>query len=218
MTALPAPPTGTDPMHPNRVFHEHDPDHLIETARAHSFAIIIGARNAQSFVAHAPVMLERRDDTIILRFHLANANPAMQAIRDSGRALVVFTGPHAYISATWYEQDDQVGTWNYISVEAEGPVVALDHAGTARQLEDLSAHYEASLAPKPAWTRDQIDEQKFDRMLTAITGFELKATRFEGIRKLNQNKPVEARRRVIAALEHQTDGLEIAREMTKLEP
>jgi len=204
-------------MHPNRVVHEHDPDHLIDTARAHSFAVIIGTQNNQSFVAHAPVMLEQRGEAVILRFHLANANPAMQAIKETGHALIVFTGPHAYVSATWYEQEDQVGTWNYISVEAEGPVVALDHAGTAEQLEDLSAHYEASLAPKPAWTRDQIDEQKFDRMLTAITGFVLTATRFEGIRKLNQNKPVEARRRVIAALEDQPGGLEIAREMTKLE-
>ena len=205
-------------MHPNRIFHEHNPDHLIETARAHSFAIVIGTRNGQSHVAHAPIMLERRGESVIVRFHLANANPAMQAIEETKRALVVFTGPHAYISATWYEQDDQVGTWNYISVEAEGPVIALDHAGTAAQLDDLCGQLEADLAPKPPWIRDQINDQKFDGMLTAITGFEITATRFEGIRKLNQNKPVEARRRVIAALEDQPGGFAIAREMAKLEP
>lgn len=205
-------------MHPNRTYHDLDRDRLIETARAHSFAVIIGARNNRAFTAHAPVLLEKREEAVVLRFHLANANPAMQALRDSAQALVVFTGPHAYVSATWYEQPDQVGTWNYISVEAEGPVTALDHDATAAQLEALSAHYEAGLAPKPAWSRDQVEARKFDRMLTAITGFELTADRFEGIRKLNQNKPAEARQRVIAALQDQPDGLEIAQEMTRLKP
>ena len=59
----------------------------------------------------------------------------------------------AYVSPDWYESADQVPTWNYVTVEAEGPIVALDEAGLVTLLDDLSAQEEARLAPKPPWTR-----------------------------------------------------------------
>ena len=205
-------------MHPARPFRETDIATLIARARAQPFALVCASDGTRIHAAHAPILLDETAGEPVLRFHLSAANAVTAALLAGSRALIVFTGDHAYVSPDWYGQDDQVGTWNYLSVEAEGPVIALDHAGTAAQLDDLCGQLEADLAPKPPWTRDQINDQKFDGMLTAITGFEMTATRFEGIRKLNQNKPVEARRRVIAALEDQPGGLEIAREMTKLEP
>lgn len=205
-------------MHPNRIFHEHDPAILAKTAQAHAFALVISAREDRPFAAHTPVLLDLEGAVPRLRFHLANHNPATAALREAGRGLVVFTGPHAYISADWYGQEDQVPTWNYLSVEAEGPVTAMDPEALTVLLDDIAAKYEAGLAPKPAWTREKMDQQKFKQMLTAITGFVLTAERFEGIRKLNQNKPVEARKRVIAALEEDPEGLAIASEMHRLEP
>ncbi|KCZ51514.1 FMN-binding negative transcriptional regulator [Hyphomonas pacifica] len=220
MTVSPARPIGTDAMHPSRVFHEHDRALLLETARQNAFALIISSLNNRPIAAHAPVLLDEAGADIHLRFHLANANPATEALKQTGQTLVVFTGPHAYVSPDWYGQPDQVGTWNYISVEAEGPVTPLTADATPRLLDDLSAVYEGKLAPKPAWTRDKMDPAKFTRMLTAITGFQLTPTRFEGIRKLNQNKPEAARAGVISALNEQADplGLAIADEMHKLKP
>ena len=204
-------------MHPTRLFHEHDPDLLVQTANTHPFALVIGVQSNRPYAAHAPVLVEQRAETIDLRFHLSRMNPVTDAIQATGRALVVFTGPHTYVSPDWYGQDDQVPTWNYLSVEAEGPLQVLDDAGAARLLDDLSATYEAELTPKPAWTRGKMTPGRFESMLKGITAFEMAATRFEGIRKLNQNKPVPARERVISALESREDGLAIAREMRKLD-
>ncbi|RAN35927.1 FMN-binding negative transcriptional regulator [Hyphomonas pacifica] len=125
MTVSPARPIGTDAMHPSRVFHEHDRALLLETARQNAFALIISSLNNRPIAAHAPVLLDEAGADIHLRFHLANANPATEALKQTGQTLVVFTGPHAYVSPDWYGQPDQVGTWNYISVEAEGPVTPL---------------------------------------------------------------------------------------------
>lgn len=206
-------------MHPSPVFHEHDRQRLVETARAHPFALVVGVKDGRPHAAHTPVRVgETTSGSVELRFHLANANPVAAALRASGQALVVFTGPHAYVSPDWYGQGDQVPTWNYLSVEAEGPVTVLDETETTALLDALAAEYESGLAPKPAWTRDRIAAAKFERMLPAITGFRLVAARFDGIRKLNQNKPQNARKGVIAALESRADGLAIADEMRKLDP
>jgi transcriptional regulator len=133
-------------------------------------------------------------------------------------ALIVFTGDHAYVSPDWYGQDDQVGTWNYLSVEAEGPVTHLDDTGATRLLDDLSALFEAGLSPKPAWTRAKMTPGRFEAMLPGIRAFSLVPTRFEGITKLSQNKPQSVRQGVITALSAFEDGIAIAEEMRKYQP
>ena len=114
---------------------------------------------------------------------------------------MVATGPHSYISPDWYGLGpDQVPTWNYLSAEAEGPVDALDIDETRLFLEDLSATFEASLAPKPPWSLDKMNQKKLEGLLNGITAFRLIPKRFEGVIKLNQNKTEAALNRVADAL------------------
>ena len=184
-------------MHPVPAFLETDRDTLLERIAAWPFALVIGATGARPHAAHTPVIF-REDGQ--LGFHLARSNPACRAIAAPGRALIVFSGPHDYISPDWYGQADQVPTWNYLSVEAEGPVSVLDNDATATLLDELAAQFERGLAPKPEWTRAKMDDGKFRRMLGAITGFNLSPERLEGITKTGQNKPDEVRQRAGAAL------------------
>ena len=106
----------------------------------------------------------------------------------------------AYISPDWYESADQVPTWNYVSIEAEGSVIALDDAGLVALLDDLSAQEEARLAPKPAWTRGKMSPGRFEAMTRAIIGARLTIERLEGTTKLSQNKSETDRAAVAAAL------------------
>ena len=165
-----------------------------------------------------PVLLDETDGMPVLRFHLSAANAATSALMAGSNALIVFTGNHAYVSPDWYGQDDQVGTWNYLSVEAEGPVTHLDDAGATRLLDDLSDLFEAGLSPKPAWTRAKMTPGRFEAMLPGIRASSLTPTRFEGITKLSQNKPPSARQGVITALSAFEDGIAIAEEMRKHQP
>lgn len=115
--------------------------------------------------------------------------------------LAVVTGPEAYVSPDWYGLDDQVPTWNYLSVEMEGPATVLDQAGAAALLDDLSARFEGELAPKPVWTRGKMSPGRFEALLGGIVAFEAAVERLEGVWKLGQNKPAPARTAVASALE-----------------
>lgn len=122
-----------------------------------------------------------------VQFHLANGNALTKYLAGS-TALVVVSGPDAYISPDWYDGTDQVPTWNYVSVELEGRVRAMDRDGLIALLDDLSAENEARLDPKTPWTRAKMDASKFDRMLGAITGFEMEVQAWRPTLKLSQNK------------------------------
>ncbi|WP_300395943.1 FMN-binding negative transcriptional regulator [Henriciella sp.] len=184
-------------MHPAPAFLDTDRDRLLRRIEAWPFALIVGVMDARAHVAHTPVI---RGEGGTLLFHLARANPACRAISETGRALIVFSGPHDYISPDWYGQADQVPTWNYLSVEAEGAVTALDNTGAADVLDRLSARFEEELLPKPEWTRAKMSPGKFETMLNGITAFSLLPERLEGTTKIGQNKPAEVRKRAGAAL------------------
>jgi transcriptional regulator len=137
-----------------------------------------------------------------VQFHLANSNALTKHLAGKN-ALLVVNGPDAYVSADWYAGADQVPTWNYVSIEMEGPVRAMDSDGLIALLDDLSAVNEAKLEPKRPWTRDKMDPAKFDRMLGAITGFEMEVLAWRPTIKLSQNKPESERLRVADELEKQ---------------
>jgi len=179
-------------LHPARAFHEADPAVLASRVAERGFAVIVGTGEGRPVVAHAPVLLDEGR----LRFHLSAANPLGKALQGSGWGLAVITGADTYVSPDWYELPDQVPTWNYLSVEIEGPVRALERRAATALLEDLSARYEADLAPKPPWTRAKLDPAKFETLLSGIVAFEMTVERLEGITKLSQNKPPEAVQRV----------------------
>lgn len=135
-------------------------------------------------LVHAPVVVDAPDR---IRFHMARGNRAAAAL-EGNRAIISCLGPDAYVSPDWYGVPDQVPTWNYLNVEAEGPLRRLDEAGLTRLLDDLSAAHEARLAPKPAWTRAKMTPGRFAAMLKAIIGYELTIEELRGTRKLGQHK------------------------------
>jgi transcriptional regulator len=206
-------------MHPARAFHESDPAILRQRILDNPFALVATASEGRPLAVHAPVLPYGEGEALVLRFHLSVANPVTKALLAGSPALAVFTGAHAYVSPDWYNLDhDQVPTWNYLSVEAEGPVTRLDPAATLQQVDDLSDFFEAKLAPKPVWKTAKMTPARRDGLLRGIVAFELRPARFEGITKLSQNKPAEARAGVIAALDATESGFALAAEMRKLDP
>jgi transcriptional regulator len=132
---------------------------------------------------------------------MARANPQWRDVE--GEALAVFSGPHAYVSPTWYETPGTVPTWNYTAVHAYGPLrLVEDCDGLHDILTRTTSFYEQAM-PNP-WSYDVADPD-IDRMLRAIVGFRIEITRLEGKAKLNQNHPEERRRKVIRALEARPD-------------
>lgn len=175
-------------MHPDRRFAWEDRDAMLAFVREVAFCTICVDGPA---VAHAPVVVHPPDR---LRFHVSRANRAVAGLdggkdgAQAARALVSCLGPDAYISPDWYGTPDQVPTWNYIAVEAEGVLRRLDGDELIGLLDDLGAEHEARLAPKPAWTRAKLSPERFNGLLKAIVGYELTIEALRGTRKLGQHK------------------------------
>ncbi|HEX8064135.1 MAG TPA: FMN-binding negative transcriptional regulator [Allosphingosinicella sp.] len=183
-------------MHPNRKFHIESRDGMAALVRDLGFGTLFVPTAEGLRAVHVPVLLE--DDR--LRFHVSRGNAVHSTLMEAKDALFVATGPHAYISPEWYGLEDRVPTWNYVSVELEGRVRALDRDALIRLVDDLSDDQEARLAPKPAWTRAKMSEGRFEGLLKSITGFEMHVAAWRGTAKLDQDKPQQVRDRIAEAL------------------
>jgi transcriptional regulator len=187
-------------MHPAAGYRETDEAALLRHLAAHPLATLVAAPQGRLVVAQAPLVVRRTASGLALDFHLSRRNALAAALEHGFRVVAVSLAAEAYVSPDWYESPDQVPTWNYVSVEAEGPVVALVEAGLVALLDDLSAQEEARLAPKPPWTRGKMSAGRFETMTRAIVGARLTVERLEGTTKLSQEKAAADRAGVIAAL------------------
>jgi transcriptional regulator len=183
-------------------FAESDMARLHEFMRRHSFAVLTSHGGGGLTASHLPLLLDAGAGPQGHLFgHMARANPQWRGVE--GEVMAVFSGPHAYVSPSWYEEGGTVPTWNYVAVHAYGAFhVVEDRDGVLDILRRSVLVYES---PRPApWAFDG-SEPHVDRMLRAIVGFRIEITRLEGKWKLSQNHPEERRRRVRRALEAQDD-------------
>jgi transcriptional regulator len=187
-------------MHPAPIYLEQDEQVLLEHLARHPFATLAAAPAGRPLVAHAPVVVRRLAGGLALDFHLSRGNALASALGEGFRAVVISLAAEAYVSPDWYETKGAVPTWDYVSVEAEGSVAALDDAGLIALLDDLSSQEEARLAPKPPWTRAKMAPGRFETMTRAIIGARLTVERLEGTTKLSQDKSAADRAGVIARL------------------
>jgi transcriptional regulator len=191
-------------MHPNAAFRPHGSDSkqrsmLEALVQEIGFGMVFGQTPDGPRVGQASLFVTG-DGAV--QFHLARGNALTKHLNGMD-ALIVVNGPDGYLSPDWYDGADQVPTWNYISIEMEGPVRVMDADGLTGLLDDLSAVNEARLSPKEPWTRQKMDAGKFDRMLGAITGFEMEVKAWRPTFKLSQNKTAADRLNAADELEKQ---------------
>ena len=178
-------------------FAEHDLLRLQALVRVHNFATLVSAHRSEIQVSHLPFLLDAERG--MLSAHMARANPQWRTFSAEREVVVIFHGPHHYVSPAWYAAQPSVPTWNYAVVHAQGrPTLIDDRERLAALVRELVTRHEAA-SPKP-WKMDlPIDYQ--DRMLSGIVGFEIEITRLDGKFKLSQNRPEGDRPLVIEALE-----------------
>ena len=195
-------------MYIPEMFAETDRGKLFDFTERHSFGLLVSPVDGVPFATHMPFLVERDagpHGTLV--GHVARANPHWKdAAGQTG--LAIFSGPHVYVSPTWYESEHVVPTWNYTAVHVYGTMRTVeDEAGLADIVGRMVAYYERPL-PTP-WTFD--DKTTFmQRMLEQIVGLRIEIERIEGKFKLNQNRTVEQRERVAAQLERRDDENSLA--------
>lgn len=132
--------------------------------------------------------------------HLVQSNPVARL--GEVPAVIAVNGPDAYVSPDWCGIDDQVPTWNYVSVHLRGRLVPVPQEMLPGTLERLSEEFESRLAPKPAWTMTKMTAQTRERFLRMIVPLRFDIEHVEGTWKLGQNKGAAAR----AGAAHGMDG------------
>ncbi|MHB1951136.1 MAG: FMN-binding negative transcriptional regulator [Acidiferrobacteraceae bacterium] len=177
-------------------FREQRLDRLREAVDRNPFGLLISRGLPEPVVTHLPMLLESGPGSLTVIGHMARANPHAEILRSEGRALIVFPGPHAYVSPFWYETPG-VPTWNYIAVHLRGRVRVVDDTVEVRGLiERLTARFEAEAAREGG---NGLMEW-FKHLLPEVVGFIMDVDEMEGKFKLSQNRPPVDQARVAGML------------------
>lgn len=173
-------------------FAESRLDELHGILRQHPFGMLVARRLGGLDADHLPFELDTaRGPFGTLLAHIARDNPLPAEIVQDAEVLVVFRGPHGYISPGWYpskrETQRSVPTWNYEVVHAHGRLRIIDDERFVRGVvARLTRRHEAA-EPHP-WRMTDAPADYLDAMLQRIVGLEIEITRLEGKRKLGQNR------------------------------
>ena len=180
-------------MYVPRHFRHHEQSVLIEVMRSYPFATIVGTINGFIHASHIPVVVEEHNEVLDLHFHVSGANPLAQL--DNGHPLlIIFQGPHAYVSPAWYSNPQSVPTWDYVAVHAQGKCqIHADDASIHAGMERLIQTFE----PRYLEHYRQLDPKYTEAMYRSIRSVSMRVEHLDGAFKLSQNKP-EADRQVIA--------------------
>jgi len=186
-------------MYVPSAFRVEDPARLAAFIQEHSFATLVTFEAGAPFASHLPMLYQPHagpHGTLVS--HMARANPQWQHFALGSEALMIFHGPHSYISPAWYQTEPAVPTWNYAVVHAYGvPAIFTEPDRIVALLQDTISTYESPLAqPWPG----NLPTDFRDKLIQGIVAFEIPVTRLEGKFKLSQNRPAADVAGVIAAL------------------
>lgn len=183
-------------------FRVRDHGDAIKFMRANPFAILISTADAGPFATHLPLFVRAAEEQIVLRGHVAKANPHWRYLEQQSECLTIFHGPHSYISPSNYTARESVPTWNYGAVHLYGTARVYSSPEALQGiLHDLIQTFEPAYASQ--WA--SLDETYRERMLRQIVGFEIEVTKMEAKFKLGQNRSREDQANMIASLEKAED-------------
>jgi transcriptional regulator len=197
-------------------FKEKDQQVVLDFIHQHPFAFMAGCDEAGKPVAtQVPVFIEEREARLFMTGHMMRQTDHHKAFEKSPDVLCVFTGPHTYVSASWYSDPHQASTWNYMSVHVKGQLRFLDEEGLINVLKKTTLHFEAGNTHSPT-AFDNLDKEYTSRLMKAIIAFEIEVEAIENVFKLSQNRDKESYHTIIEKLETtDADSKGIAEEMKK---
>lgn len=196
-------------------FTETDQQAILEFMTAHSFAIIVATNDAYPVATHVPLQIQVNEKgKIVLSGHIMRKSDHHQAFAKNDRVLVIFNGPHTYISASWYSNPQSASTWNYMTVHVKGKISLLDENATYEAVKNLTDQYEGHNRPA---SFDKLGDAYVHPLIKAIVAFSIEVETIENVFKLSQNRDEVSKKNIIAKLKEKGDenAVKIAEEMEK---
>jgi len=181
-----------------------------------SFGILISHSDDKLLATHIPLELHSNSEgRNVLWGHISKGNVQSKHFETGAEVLAIFTGPHTYISSSWYNHEN-VPTWNYIAVHVYGKIKIIEGEPLKKALKELVNKYE--LQSKNPISIEDMSPEFLKKEMRGIVGFEIEITEIQGAFKLSQNRDDVNYYSIIQELEKRGDSisLEIANKMRKI--
>lgn len=199
-------------------FKEKEQQAILDFMEKHPFAFLTGSYLSGGQVAtQIPVIVEERNGELWLQGHIMRNTDHHKALEENPQALVVFTGPSCYVSASWYTNPQIGSTWNYMSVHIHGQVNFMTPEELIQFMRKFTLKFEKGNT-ESLTIYDNLPDAFLNKMMPAIVGFEIKVQNIENVFKLSQNRDEQSYRSIMAKLEEEGgNSALIALEMKKRE-
>jgi transcriptional regulator len=201
-------------MYTPDLYKNENQEEISTFLKENSFGILINQTNGKLCATHIPMELGiNADGKEILEGHISKLNPQADGFAENDQVLAVFTGPHSYISSSWYDHEN-VPTWNYIAVHVYGRIKIVDYDTSVEQLKKLVDKYEAN-SENPV--RVENLSSKTMREARGIFGLEIEIDEIQATKKLSQNRDDHNYKNIISELEktENPQSIAVAKEMSK---
>lgn len=191
---------------------------IVDFIRKNAFATLVSQVEGKPCATHLPFVLGKNNSgEPVLNGHLAKANQQWKSIFANEDVLVIFQGPHAYISSSWYNHEN-VPTWNYLAVHVSGKIRLIEGEELMDHLKSLTDIYEEG---RPNRVRvETMNENYVAGQMRALVGFEIKIEEVKAAAKLSQNRDNVNYQNIVEKLKESEFPLdkEVASEMEKRRP
>lgn len=182
-------------------FKDNEKQSILNLIEDYPFAFMTGSFASGAQVAtQIPVLCEERDGELYLQGHIMRNTDHHKALMENPQALLVFTGPSCYVSASWYSNPQIGSTWNYMSVHAAGKVRFMPNEELVAFMRKLTLKFEKGNSQSLTYY-DNLPDHFLSKMMPAIAGFEIKAEKLDNVFKLSQNRDEKSYLNIISNLE-----------------
>jgi transcriptional regulator len=196
------------------IYRNDNKEEIHAFLQENSFGILINQTEGKLCATHIPLELDtNKDGAAVLQGHISKENPQWKGFTDNDEVLAVFTGPHSYISSSWYNHEN-VPTWNYLAVHVYGKIKIVEGEAVIESLKKLVNKYEKN-SENPIRIEDL--SQKTMMQTRGIVGFEIEITEIQATKKMSQNREDADYNNIISELEktNENQSIAVANEMKK---
>lgn len=202
-------------MYIPKYFKVTNVDEIWDFVQKNSFGTIVTTtEQGKPIATHLPLGLNKKGDDYYITGHMAYGNPQWRTYGTCGDVLVMFQGPNAYISSSWYSHEN-VPTWNYQAIHMYGKARILDKDELIKELTFMLEKYEQHRVNPVLW--DQLSPELLENQLKGIVGFNIKVEEIQAAYKLSQNRNRTDYTNIIDKLQNQgnSNSKQIAEQMEK---
>ncbi|MDR9801300.1 FMN-binding negative transcriptional regulator [Bacillus paralicheniformis] len=189
-------------MYISKYFKVENVDEILDFVQKNSFGTIVTTEQGKPIATHLPLGFNKKGDDYYITGHVSFGNPQWRTFETCQDVLVMFQGPHAYISSSWYGHED-VPTWNYQAIHIYGQASILERDELIEELTIMMGKYEKHRENPILW--DNLSPQLLERQLKAIVGFKIKVEDIQAAYKLSQNRNDTDYMNIIDQLQNEGD-------------